>query len=112
MKLFMFILSTLITVVTLLFFYLTTTWYLKREPSLFYIVEISSIILGDSGTFFIAYPTLKATVTYWEKIRSSAKDLKDKILEDKGVLINAGFGLILVFYSFVIKLIYLLPQEI
>ena len=110
MKLFMFIPSTIITGFTLLFFYFTTFWCLQREPSLFYIVEISSIILGASGTFFIAYPTLKTVVTYWDTINSSSRDLKDKILEDKGVLINAGFGLILVFYSFVIKLIYLLPE--
>ncbi len=110
MKLFMFIPSTIITGFTLLFFYITTFWCLQREPSLFYIVEISSIILGASGTFFIAYPTLKTVVTYWDTINSNSRDLKDKILEDKGVLINAGFGLILVFYSFVIKLIYLLPE--
>ncbi len=101
----------ILTAFIIWFFYFLPTIVYNQEPTLYYVIEISSILLGIGGTFFVAYPTSKIVITYWDYIHGGG-DLKDKLLENKGTVLNAEFGLILIFYGFAIKLIFLLQQNI
>lgn len=102
---------TLVTIFTIWFFYIIPALYYNQDPTLYYVIEISSSILGGSGAIFVAYPTSKIAVTYWDQLHKGG-ELKKKLLENRGTVLNAEFGLTLIFYGFVIKLIFLLNQNI
>lgn len=102
---------TILTAFTIWFFYFLPTIVYNQEPTLYYIIEISSILLSAGGAIFVAYPTSKIAITYWDYIHKGG-NLKNKLLENKGTVLNAEFGLILLFYGFAIKLIFLLQQNI
>ena len=90
-----FLLSVFITVIFLL-------WFGYITNSIYYTVELSIIVIGVFGAFFVTMPALSLAATYLELIVNP--NISERLIIRKEQVMCGGTGLFLIIFSYVIRL--------